>query len=169
MNRRTLLVGALAATSSIAGCLDSTTNSATEATSTGTDSTESPTTEASTGSSTTEDPTTVRAVDAPDPDHAIWVENETDSVREITVTVTRIQDGEPDEVVYEATHELEPKGSKYVYNLNESNPDGVERFEVAGETGDQTTWRYVATSECYLDCGIVLREGGELVVERPIC
>lgn len=169
MNRRRLLAGTLAAVSSTAGCLDSASDSTTDRSATTGDATDSATTGDATGSTTADDPTTVHAMDAPDPDHAIWVENEADTAHRFAVTVTQHVDDGPDEVVHESTHELQPKGSEYVYNLSEANPDGVERFEVTGETGDQTTSRFMATSECYLDCGIVLRERGELVVERPIC
>ncbi|MFC6953694.1 hypothetical protein [Halorubellus litoreus] len=151
MNRRTLLVGTLTVVSSTVGCLESTSDSGTDP------------------SSTTDDSTTVHAMDAPDPDHRIWVENEAETANQIAVTVTKHVDDGSDEVVHESTEDLDPGGTAYVYNLNEANPDGVERFKVTGETDEQTTWRFMATSECYTDCGIVRRENGELVVERPIC
>ncbi|WP_227130800.1 hypothetical protein [Halorubellus salinus] len=172
MNRRTLLLGTLAVVSSTAGCLESAKDSGTTEMGTTDDSgtTEMGTTDDSTTEmGTTDDSTTVHAMDAPDPDHAIWVENEAATTHQIAVTVTQHVDDGPDEVVHESTHELQPKGSEYVYNLNEANPDGVERFKITGETGEQTASRFMATSKCYTDCGIVLRERGELVVERPIC
>jgi hypothetical protein len=169
-----LTAGASAlATVALVGCLDGTANG-TESTDRAPDSGvvtgEIETTQATPAAAeATPDETTVHPIDTPDPDHDIWVENETERTRRLRVTVTHhVEDGQ-DELVHESTHELAPKGSKYVYNLSEANPDGVERFEVFGESGDQTTSRFMATSECYLDCGIVLRERGELVVERPIC
>lgn len=174
MKRRQLLATGTSALAAVglAGCLDggrSSTSDRTHSTRTTTATTTETTRATGPGADVGADETTVAAVDSPDPDHAIWVENEADTAHRVTVTVAHHVDGGSDEVVYESTHELEPKGSKYVYNLNEANPDGVERFKVVGEADEQTAWRFVATSECYTDCGIVIRESGELVVERPIC
>jgi hypothetical protein len=174
VRRRRLLAAAASAVATVGlvGCLDGTaddTESASRAPGSGVGTTASETTRSTgTTADVTPDETTV-PVDAPDPDHDVWVQNHDDTTHRMTVTVTRLDDGDTGEVVHESTHEQDPYGSDLAYNLRESDPDGVERFEVAGETGDQRASRYIATSECYTDCHVVVREDGELVVRRPIC
>lgn len=176
MNRRTFLsvCASAVATSGLAGCVDEVTKSTgrTEGTTNSDSRTHRSEPAGATGTddaTASDEETTVHAVDRPEPDHAIWVRNEHDVSHRIAVTVTRLGDGDPDEVVYETTLEQDPNGSDIVYNLRESNPDGVDRFEVAAETGDQAASRYIATSECYLDLSVVVRADGELVVQRSIC
>ena len=140
MKRRQVLAACGLGLAGVAGCLadDAGDDRSTDTPAIDTAPTDTPTT----------DPTDrdgEHAAEQPDPDLAVWVVNDGEETRSVSLTVTR----ESGEVVHEATHEAPPGSDREVYNLRAADPDGVESFEIAAERGDASESVTVQTSECY--------------------
>ncbi|WP_161973161.1 hypothetical protein [Halostella litorea] len=146
-----------------------------------TDATTTPSTATDAGSpatdtTTAEPPTstfdsTRHAGETPDPDHEISVRNEQSRERSVRVTVVREATGG---TVFERTVDVAAGATRSVYNLKRADPDGVERFEVCGSlvggSGDSgSDCVTIATSECYADAEITVRESGEVRVIYAVC
>lgn len=158
MNRRAVLLAAGAALGAggLAGCLESPSNDALEST---------PTAE-STGSPTpTEGPLSHHeASNAPDPDLPIVAENRHDVAHALSVAVAR--DGE---TLHEATYELAPGDDRELYNLRETDPDGIESFTVTATLDGRTESVDVRTNACHGHVVAWISEDGDLGMTYSIC
>jgi hypothetical protein len=125
---------------------------------------------------------------APGPDHAISLRNESDETGTVRVRVVREKTGE---TVYDETHELSAGSGVDAYNLKRADPDGVEAFSVCGElVGSSTTATEtrttdsrgesddsgsprrscvtIRTSKCYGSADVMVRDD-EIRVNYTIC
>ena len=105
------------------------------------------------------------AMQQPDPDLPIMVENRHDEAHEIELTVTR----ESGETVYEATETVAPGEDREAYNLREAEPDGVEAFTIEARMGEETGSVEVETSACYGLVEVGVNEDGTLYPTYAIC
>jgi hypothetical protein len=168
MDRRTVLlaVGGLLGSGGLAGCLDeqsrgersspgSTTPAATDATETAVGYTE-PQRDGTGTPSGTPTPSAREASNQPDPDLPIVLTNQHDAAHTITITVR--QGGQ---TLHEAAYDLDPGDERRVYNLRETDPDGIESFTVEATLGDRTESVDVRTNACHgrIECWV--SDGGE--------
>ncbi len=78
----------------------------------------------------------------PDPDHSIEVQSHSEEKQTVRVLVVRKS---TEKSVFEATKTFEAGEAEIVYNLEDSNPDGIESFRICSElvesngTNRQTT------------------------------
>lgn len=105
------------------------------------------------------------AMEEPDPDLPITIENRHDEPHEVSVTVARASG----ETVYGATTEVAAGEERTVYNLEEAEPEGVEAFTVEAALGEQTESVEVETSACYGEVRIEVTEEGRLYPFYSIC
>lgn len=101
----------------------------------------------------------------PDPDLPIRVQNRHDEPRTLSLTVAR----EGGDVVYESVLELDAGDDYEAYNLQEADPEGVERFDVVAEADDSRREISVRTNECYGDARVGFDATGELFASYDIC
>ena len=107
----------------------------------------------------------VHAAERPDPDLAVVFENRDHEPHSLSLIVAR--DG--GDVVHESVHDVAPGAEFEAYNLRSADPDGVERFTLAVESGDQREETPVQTSECYGDVRFSVDTGGELTAIYAVC
>lgn len=157
MERRRFLAACGLGIAGTAGCLDSSVPGGTE---NSTDAPPSPS-----GTPGDDPPSHEDAMNEPDPDLDVGIENRSDETQTITLTVSR----ESGETVYEDTHDVAPGSDIDVYNLKEADPDGVEEFVIAAERDDQRESATVRTNKCYGDAFVAITEDGELYVTYSIC
>jgi hypothetical protein len=158
MNRRQFLATCGLGLAGFAGCLESGMPGGSESPN------DTPT--GSPGGTPNEDPPSHEdAMNEPNPDHDVGIENQSDEAWTVTLTVSR----ESGEVVYEETHEIDPKSDRDVYNLQEADPDGVEAFTVTAEIDGQQESATVETNECYGNAFVAIAEDGEFYVTYSIC
>lgn len=110
--------------------------------------------------------TTGQAANNPDGDHAVHVENQRNQSMTLTLRVVHEETGE---VVHERTWSQSPSGEHEVYNLEQADPDGVERFRVVLELSGRTEAVHLETSGCYGDAFFTVTEQGELSSTYAIC
>jgi hypothetical protein len=138
----TLLVGA--------GCLSggpaTPTGTPEELPSTETPSPDPPFTEPHSDSDGARGTPSISAVEQPDPNKSVHLENRWNQSVEVHVTVYRNATGE---TVYDETHVLEPGADRDVYNTQSANPDGVERFAIRISARNTTRQLSIETSACY--------------------
>lgn len=72
----------------------------------------------------------------PDPDHPVYLANQDSERRTVRVWVERTSTGE---TVFEETRDVAAGTELEVYNLEQADPDGVERFTVCGRVVDSAT------------------------------
>lgn len=105
------------------------------------------------------------AMQEPDADLAISIENRHDEAHEVEVTVARAS-GDP---VFTTTERVEPGAERGIYNLEHADPDGVEAFTIEARMGGQTESIEVETSACYGPVEVGITEEGELYPVYAIC
>ncbi len=161
MNRRAVLLaaGTVIGTSGLSGCLAEGSG----------DPSPSPDAESPTATPSddpaTDSPTPFEyASDQPDPDLGILAENHHDGTHAITLAVE--QDGE---TLHEATYDLEPDADRELYNLRETDPDGIESFTVRATLGDREESVDVRTDACHGHVVVYADEGGDLGMTYAIC
>jgi hypothetical protein len=108
----------------------------------------------------------VSAVDHPDPDKAVILTNLWDQPVEIHVTVYRNATGE---TVYDETHELEAGAEREVYNTQQANPEGVERFAIRFSALNTTEQFSIETSACYGNAYGEVQDDGTFYPYYAIC
>jgi hypothetical protein len=156
MNRRRFLAGCGVGLAGLAGCLDESAPGA------GSPTDDAPPSPSGTpnGDSSIED-----AMNEPDPDLEVGIENRSNESQTITLEISR----ESGAVVYEETREIAPETERNVYNLKRADPDGIEAFVIAAERGGTRESATVETSECYGDAFVAIAEDGEFYVTYEIC
>lgn len=89
-----------------------------------------------------------RASNTPNPDHGVSIENEAAVSATLRVAVVREAAGK---AVFETTRRVGPGAEVAVFNLEQADPEGVERFEVCAELvasgGTETGSATATTSE----------------------
>lgn len=168
MNRRTVLAaaGSLLGAGGLAGCLEGQSGGATPSPdSTPTDPTASPTDGPTEGPTPTGGPTTGSpASSQPDPDLPIIAENHDDATHAIALAVEQ-----GSEMPHEATYDLDPGADRELYNLRETDPDGIESFTVRATLGDQEETVGVRTNACHGHVVLWITEAGDLEMTYAIC
>jgi hypothetical protein len=162
-SRRSVLLVALLFT---AGCLsappDGTSSSPTPTT-----ASPSPTATTSANATVTATPPTHRAAsNSPDPEKAVVVANEWDSVVEMRVRVVR---DATNRTVHEATYTVDPGAERTAYDVATADPVGVESFTVVVTARDTTERVSIETSECYGDAYAEILDDGTLYLYYAIC
>ncbi|MEF8807079.1 hypothetical protein [Natronomonas sp.] len=158
MDRRRFLAACGLGIGGVAGCLDGSVPGGSE----------NPTDDAPSSPSGTppdDPPPHEDAMNEPDPDLDVGIENRSDETQTITLTVSR----ESGEIVYEETHAVEPGSDIDVYNLEEADPDGIEEFAITAERDGQRESATVKTSKCYGNAFVSIAEDGECYVTYSIC
>lgn len=158
MDRRRFLAACGLGIAGLAGCLDEQAPGDSE--SPNDDSPPSPS-----GTPDGDPPSHEDAMNEPDPDLEVSIENRSNESQTIALTITR----ESGETVYENTHDVAPESDIDVYNLEEADPDGVEEFVITAERGDKKESASVKTSECYGEAFVAIAEDGEFYVTYSIC
>lgn len=161
MNRRRFLAACGLGIAGLAGCLDESVPGGSESpTDDDDDSPSSPS-----GTPDDDPPSHEDAMNEPDSDLAVGIENRSDETQTITLTVTR----ESGETVYEGTHDVAPGSDIDVYNLQEADPDGIEKFVITAERDGQQESASVETSKCYGEAFVSIADDGEFYVTYTIC
>jgi len=106
------------------------------------------------------------AMNEPDADKSIVVENGWNRTVEMHVEVVREA---TNETVHEDTHEVEAGAERAVYDTMEADPDGVESFRVAVTARGTTDRVTIETSGCYGDAHASVRDDGTVYLYYAIC
>jgi hypothetical protein len=133
------------------------------------DGTPSPT--AQTGTTTTATATTTpsdhhAALDQPDPDKEVVVQNRWNRSAEMQVRVVRDATGE---TVHDGTDTLAPGTERTVYNVSAADPEGVETFTVVVTARNTTDRVSIETNRCYGNAYAEILDDGTLYVYYSIC
>lgn len=100
----------------------------------------------------------------PQSDHLIILRNESDTTRQISVTVSQ------SEVVYENDFTLRPGERENAYNIEQADPTGVEEFDITVVSGDGSETIRLVTTDCYGDLlAEIQSEGGLDLRYTSIC
>lgn len=161
MNRRRFLAACGLGIAGLAGCLNESAPGDSESPN---DTPTSPTGSPD-GTPDSDPPSHEDAMNEPDPDLDVGIENGSDETQTITLTVAR----ESGETVYEETHDVAPGSDIDVYNLEEADPDGVEEFVITAERDGQQESASVKTNKCYGNAFVSIAEDGEFYVTYSIC
>lgn len=111
-------------------------------------------------------PDSESALNEPDPDKEVRIENEWNQTVEITIRIIREQNNE---TVHHETYELAPDGQETVYNLSEAEPDGIEAFTVVVTAQNETQRVSIETNACYGNTYAVIMDDGSLNLFYAIC
>jgi hypothetical protein len=158
----TLLVGA--------GCLSggpaTPTGTPEELPSTETSSPDPPFTEPHSPSDGARGTPSISAVEQPDPDKSVHLENRWNESVEVHVTVYRNATGE---TVYDETHVLEPGADRDVYNTQAVEPDGIETFSLTFRALNTTQQFSIRTDKCYGNVYGEVQDDGTFYAYPAIC
>ena len=109
----------------------------------------------------------LEATNTPNPDKSIDVRNDFNQTVEVRIEVLRNSTGE---IVHNETYNVE-SGEELdeVYNLNESNPDGIEEYEVISTYNETEESLSVFTNNCYGNVYVEITDSGMLYSYYAIC
>jgi hypothetical protein len=106
------------------------------------------------------------ALDQPDPDKEVVVQNRWNRSVEMHVRVVRDATGE---TVHDGTDTLAPGTERTVYNVSAADPEGVEAFTVVVTARNTTDRVSIETNRCYGNAYAEIRPDGALYVYYSIC
>lgn len=107
------------------------------------------------------------AVNTPDSDKQVDISNRFNETANVRLTVKRDSTGE---VVHEGSYTVSPgEDIDEVYNLNESDPDGIESYNVSAVYRGQNKSVPATTNQCYGRTTVEITEDGELYLFYSIC
>lgn len=118
------------------------------------------------GHNNTSNPHT-NAINTPDSDKAVDISNEFNETADIELMVERDTTGEE---VHNESYTLDSgEEMEEVYNLNESNPDGIEDYTITATYNNQTENVTVTTNQCYGGAVVEITEDGMIYPFYSIC
>lgn len=108
-----------------------------------------------------------QAIDTPDTDKQIELRNAFGDTAVVQITVRR---NSTDKHVYNETHTLAPgEETDSIYNLNQSNPDGIETYTLTAAALNQTETTELRTTQCQGGAVVEITERGQLYSFYAIC
>lgn len=107
------------------------------------------------------------AINTPDTDKRIELANRFTETATVQVTVTR---DTTDRLVYNGAHTLAPgTETDSIYNLNQSNPDGIETYTLTATALNQTETIELRTTQCQGGAIVEIADDGQLYPFYAIC
>ncbi|MEF8779304.1 MAG: hypothetical protein V5A46_01325 [Haloferacaceae archaeon] len=106
------------------------------------------------------------AMNEPDPDKVVYVQNDWNRSVEVQVRVVR---DSTNETVHEGTYDLSPGEEQAAYDVSEADPDGVESFTVVATARDATERVTIETNRCYGNVHAEIQADGTLYLFYEIC
>lgn len=107
------------------------------------------------------------AINTPDSDKEIDISNKFNETVDVELIVERNTTGEE---VHNKSYTLNPEEEmEEVYNLKESNPDGIEDYTITATYDNQTENVTVATNQCYGGAVVEITEDGMIYPFYAIC
>lgn len=109
--------------------------------------------------------TNAKAIQTPDEDKSVSLENELNRTREIRLTIIR---NKTDEVVHNETYMVN-NSIDDVYNTEDANPEGIEKFSVIARTDSQSSEVSIETNECFGSAYVKISRDNDLEAFYSIC
>lgn len=100
----------------------------------------------------------------PNPDHPIRIINNDETTQNVTVNVT--QHGT---VVDTFSREVNASANVVAYNIRQTDPEGIEEYNITATVGNETDTATVRTNDCFGDITIDIRSDSSLAVSFAIC
>jgi hypothetical protein len=119
-----------------------------------------------TPSRTTQPGSHEHAMNEPDPNKTVLLENDWNRTVEMHVTVIREA---TNETVHEGRYDVEPGSSREVYHTAAAEPDGIERFTVILRAGNETNTATIETNLCYGPAYATIQEDGTPYLYYAFC
>lgn len=107
------------------------------------------------------------AMDTPNPDKSITITNDFNETVDVRIEVRQYNTGE---IVHNQSYTLDGNEElDEVYNLNQSNPDGIEEYEIISTYNDTREIIAIKTNNCYGNAYVEITESGTLYPYYAIC
>lgn len=119
-----------------------------------------------TPSETTQRGSHEHAMNEPDTNKTVLLENDWNRTVEMHVTVIREA---TNETVHEGRYDVEPGSRRAVYHTAEANPEGVERFTVVMTARNETKTVTIETNLCYGPAYATILDDGTPYLYFAIC
>jgi hypothetical protein len=119
-----------------------------------------------TPSQTTQPGSHEHAMNHPDPNKTVLLENDWNQTVEMHVRVIREA---TNETVQEGRYDVEPGSRRAVYHTAAANPEGVERFTVVMTARNETNTATIETNLCYGPAYATIQDDGTPYLYYVIC